>query len=64
MEDAVAMVLQHLRMDVEARIAKLCYFLGQELDAIHRVAEDDGLVYLELHHTYKLGSMANHRLLG
>jgi len=35
-------------MDVEARVAQLRDLLGQQLHAIHRVAEDDGLVDLEL----------------
>ena len=48
MEDAVAVVLHHLRVDVEAGVAQLRDFLGQQLHAVHRVAEDDGLVDLEL----------------
>ena len=51
MEDTIAVILKHLGMNVEARIAKLSDFLGQKLNAIHRVAENDGLIYLELQHT-------------
>lgn len=47
-EDAVAVGLLHLGVDVEARVAQLGDLLGQQLDAVHRVAEDDGLVDLEL----------------
>ena len=42
------MRLQHLGVDIEARIAELGDLLGQELHAVNRVAEDDGLVDLEL----------------
>ena len=48
MEDTVSVRLQHLGMDVEAGVAQLRDFLGQQLHAVHRVAEDDGLVDLEL----------------
>ena len=47
-EDTVAVRLQHARVDVEARVAELGDLLGEELDAVDRVAEDDGLVDLEL----------------
>lgn len=47
-EDAVAVRLLHLGVNVEARIAKLCNLFGQKLDTIHRIAEDDGLVDLKL----------------
>ena len=40
--------LQHFRVRVEARVAELGDFLGQQLDAVGRVAKDDGLVDLEL----------------
>jgi hypothetical protein len=33
---------------VETGIAKLGHFLGEELNAVCGIAEDDGLVYLEL----------------
>jgi hypothetical protein len=48
MEHPIAMGLQHLGMDVEARVAELGDLLRQELYAVHRVAEDDGLVDLQL----------------
>ena len=51
MEDPVAVALHHLCMDVEAGVAQLCDLLGQQLHAIDRVAEDDGLIDLQLHHT-------------
>jgi hypothetical protein len=45
---AVAVVLHHLGVDVEAGVAQLCDLLGQQLHTVHRVAEDDGLVDLQL----------------
>jgi hypothetical protein len=48
MEHPIAMGLQHLGMDVEARVAELGDLLRKELYAVHRVAEDDGLVDLQL----------------
>ena len=48
MKYSIAMVLQHLCMNIEARIAKLCNLLGQQFHSIHRVAENDGLVDLKL----------------
>ena len=45
---AVAMGLEHLCVRVEARVAELGHFFGEELDAVGRVAEDDGLVDLKL----------------
>jgi hypothetical protein len=33
---------------VEARVAELCDLLGQKLDSIGGVTEDDGLIDLEL----------------
>lgn len=47
-EDAVAVGLLHLGVDVVAGVSELGNLLGQELDAVDRVAEDDGLVDLEL----------------
>lgn len=41
MEDAVAMILEHLCVDVETRVPKLSDLLGEELHTIHRIAEDD-----------------------
>ena len=48
MKYSIAMILQHLCMDIEARIAKFCNLLGQQFHSIHRVAENDGLVDLKL----------------
>mmetsp|Transcript_21738 Transcript_21738/g.60442 ORF Transcript_21738/g.60442 Transcript_21738/m.60442 type:complete len:268 (+) Transcript_21738:158-961(+) len=48
MKHAVAVALKHLCMDIKARVAELCDLLGEQLDPVHRVAEDYGLVDLEL----------------
>ena len=48
MEHSVAVRLQHLGMDVEARVAQLGDLLGQEFHPACGVAEDDGLVDLQL----------------
>jgi len=48
MEDAVAVGLQHLGVDVEAAIAQLRDLLRQQLDQVRGIAEDDGLVDLQL----------------
>ena len=37
----------HLGVDVEAGVAELCDFLGEEFDAVDGVAEDDALVDFE-----------------
>lgn len=47
-EDAVAACLLHFGVYVEARVAQLRDFLGEELDAVHRVAENNGLIDLQL----------------
>lgn len=47
-EDAVAVRLEHARVRVEARVAQLGDLLGEELDPVGRVAEDDRLVDLQL----------------
>lgn len=47
-ENTVTSVLEHLGMRVEARVAKLGDLLGEKLDTVSRVAEDDGLVDLKL----------------
>lgn len=47
-EDAVAVRLEHARVRVEARVAEFGNLLGEELDPVRRVAEDDRLVDLEL----------------
>ena len=47
--------LLHLGVDVEARVAELRDLLREELHAVHRVAEDDGLVDLQLSICQKKG---------
>lgn len=47
-EHTVPVFLHHLRMNVEARIAQLGDFLGQKLNPLGGVAEDDGLIDLKL----------------
>lgn len=46
-EHAVASVLRHFGVTVEARVSELGDFLGEQLNAVGRVAEDDGLVNLQ-----------------
>ena len=46
--DAVSVVLSHLRVDVEAVEAKVSDLLGQQLHSLGGIAEDDGLVDLQL----------------
>ena len=48
MEYAVTMRLEHLSMRVEARITKFGDFLGEKLNTICRVTENDRLVDLQL----------------
>ena len=47
-EDTVASLLCHLGVTVETGVAELRDLFGEELHAVCRVAEDDGLVNLEL----------------
>jgi len=47
-KDAVAVGMLHLGVDVVTRITQFGDFLRQQLDAVHRVAEDDGLINLKL----------------
>lgn len=47
-EHAVTVRLQHLCVRVETRIAQLSNFLGQQLDPVGGVAENDGLINVEL----------------
>ena len=47
-EHAVAVRLHHLGVDVQAAVAQLRDLLCQQLNAVHRVAKDDGLVDLQL----------------
>lgn len=46
-EHAVSVMLQHARMRVEAGVSKFGNFLSQKLNAVCRIAEYDGLIYLE-----------------
>lgn len=48
MKDSVAVILKHLSMDVEARVAKFRDFLGKKFHPVHRIAENNRLVYLKL----------------
>ena len=48
MEDSVSVGLVHPRVDEEARVTQLCDLLCQQLHSGHGVAEDDGLVDLQL----------------
>ena len=48
MEHAVTVGLQHLGVDVEARVPQLGDLLREQLHAVHGVAEDDRLIDLEL----------------
>ena len=47
MEDPVSVLLPHLGVNVETGVAKLRDLLSQQLNTLHRVAEDDALVDLE-----------------
>jgi hypothetical protein len=48
MENAVPVGLEHLGVRIEARIAQFCDLLGEKLNSVGGVTEDDGLVDLEL----------------
>ena len=47
MEYPVTVVLQHTSVGVEARVVEFSDFLSKKLNAIRRIAEDDGLIDLE-----------------
>lgn len=47
MEHAIPIMLQHSRMGIEARIAKLGDFLREKFNTVGGVAEDDALVDLQ-----------------
>ena len=47
-EDLVSVGLGHSGVDEEAGVTQLGDLLGQQLHTLHRVAEDDALVDLEL----------------
>ncbi len=44
----VCVTLGHAGVDVEGRVTQFGYLLGQQLNTIGRVAEDDGLIDVEL----------------
>lgn len=48
MENSIAVGLQHLCVNVKARISQLSDLLGEQLNTVHRIAENDGLVNLQL----------------
>lgn len=48
MEDTISVVLEHLGVREEARVAQFGNLLGEKFNSIRRVAEDDRLVDLEL----------------
>ena len=48
MKDAISVLLLHLGVNVEAGITEFRDFLGQQLDALGGIAEDDRLVDLQL----------------
>lgn len=48
MEDAVAVLLEHAGVGVEARVTEFGNLLRKEFDTVRRVTEDDRLVDLEL----------------
>lgn len=47
-EHAVAVSLRHARVDVVAAVPQLRYLFGQELHSLSRIAEYNGLIYLQL----------------
>ena len=47
-EDAVAVLLEHPSVRVETRVAQFSDLLGQKLDTVGGIAENDGLVDLQL----------------
>jgi len=51
-KDAVTMLLVHARVNVEARIAELGDLLCEQLNSLRGVAEDDGLIDLQLDSTH------------
>lgn len=53
MEHTVPVFLHHLCMNVETGITELGDFLGQELNPLSGVTEDDGLIDLKLNRKKK-----------
>ena len=60
-EDAVAVLLVHLGVDVEARVAEVGDLLRQQLHSLRRVAEDDGLVDLQLKKKTIISRLLSHQ---
>lgn len=54
MEHAVPMALEHLGMDVEARVPELSNLLGKEFYSVDRIAENNRLVDAQLQRHNKL----------
>lgn len=51
-ENSVTVGLQHLGVNVEARVAELSNLFGEQFDSACGVAENDGLIDLQLPHKY------------
>jgi hypothetical protein len=47
-EYSISVVLEHLGVRVETRIAQLCNLLSEKLDTVGGVAENDRLIDLKL----------------
>ena len=47
-EDAVAVRLEHLCVRVETGVSELSHLFGEELDTVRGIAENNGLVDLQL----------------
>lgn len=58
MEHTVPVFLHHLCMNVETGITELGDFLGQELNPLSGVTEDDGLIDLKLNRKKKKVSVS------
>jgi len=61
-ENAITVRLQHFGMRVEARVAQLGHFLGQELDTVGRITKDDRLINLQLKVDLAVRSCLKHHL--
>ena len=59
MEDAIPVCLEHLGVRVETGVAEFSDLLRQELDSVCGVAEDDGLVDLQLGRSISLNLTAD-----
>ena len=58
MEDSVSMILLHLGVNVETRVAQFCNLFGQQFYPVHRVAKDDGLIDLQLRRSVHVSLVA------